>query len=281
MQINRAEEINLKIARARAEYPALWRRLIREWREVEIGNKAWLMYAANYLFYSDGVRWAMDTFSLSTRIGGVPQPDFAADLDKLELVLLTHIHNDHLDMNVIKAIAGLPIQWIVPEFMLDKVLGTGVPRKNITIPEYGKSIPFKGMLITPFAGQHIHGRYGVPESGYLVECGEKRWLFPGDTRVYDAGNLPEFGSVDVVFAHVWLGKAQADLPIPPLLEEFCQYTLDCKAKRIILTHLEELGRDQKDLWDERHVGMIKHKIEEMRGFGRVEAYSLGEIIDLD
>ena len=281
MRINTRVEIEEKIARARAEYPALWRRLIREWREDERGNCAWLMYAANYLFYTGGVRWSMDPFSLSTRISGVPHPDYGADLDLLELVLLTHVHNDHLDVNIIKAIAGLPIQWIVPEFMVGQVVGAGVPRKNVTIPENGKSIPFKGLVITPFAGQHIHGRYGVPETGYLVECGGKRWLLPGDTRVYDAGNLPDFGSVDAVFAHVWLGKACANLPVPPLLKAFCQYTLGSQAKRIILTHLDELGRDEKDLWDERHVQMIKHKIEEMCGFGKVEAYSMGGGIDLD
>lgn len=239
------------------------------------------MYGANYSFYTGGVRWAIDPFSISTRISVVPEPDFAADLDKLELVLLTHAHNDHLDLNMISAIARLTIRWNVPEFMLGQVLSAGVPKKNIIVPVNGKAFEFKGLVITPFAGQHIHGRYGVPETGYLVECGEKRWLFPGDTRVYDAGKLPDFGSVDVVFAHVWLGKAQAALPTPPLLEAFCQYTLSCKAKRIILTHLDELGRDEKDLWDEHHVCMIIQKIEAMGGFGKVEAYSMGGRIDLD
>lgn len=281
MGINRAEEIKEKIVRARAEYPALWRRLIREWREAESGSSAWLMYAANYLFYTCGVRWAMDPFSLATRIIGIPHADYAADLDKLELVLLTHAHADHLDLNLISTIATLPIQWIVPEFMLDKVLGAGVPGKNIVIPVNGKAFEFKGLVITSFAGQHIHGRFGVPETGYLVECGDKRWLFPGDTRVYDAAKLPDFGSVDVVFAHVWLGKAQAYLPTPPLLDAFCQFYLSCKAKRILLTHLDELGRDEKDLWGERHVRIITQKIVEMGGLGKVETYSMGGRIDLN
>ena len=187
MQINTAVEIEEKIARARVEYPALWRRLIQQWHAAESGNSAWLMYAANYLFFTGGVRWAIDPFSPATRIKGIPHADYAADLDQLELVLLTHAHNDHLDLNLIRAISGLPIQWIVPEFMLEKVTGAGVPGKNILVPVNGKTIEFKGLGITPFAGQHIHGRYGVPETGYLVECAGKRWLFPGDTRVYEPG----------------------------------------------------------------------------------------------
>ena len=75
MRINTAVDIEEKIARARAEYPALWRRFIREWREEKSGNNAWLMYAANYLFNTGGVRWAMDPFSLSTRIDRILHPD--------------------------------------------------------------------------------------------------------------------------------------------------------------------------------------------------------------
>jgi L-ascorbate metabolism protein UlaG (beta-lactamase superfamily) len=281
MRINTRIELEEKIARARVEYPALWRRFIREWREADSGDCAWLMYAANYLLYTGGVRWAMDPFSLATRIGGVPHADYAADLESLELVLLTHAHNDHLDLNLIGAIAGLPIQWIVPEFMLDKVTGAGVPMKNIIVPVNGKAIAFKRLGITPFAGQHIHERFGVPETGYLVESGGKRWLFLGDTRVYDLEKLPDFGPVDAVFAHVWLGKACADLPIPPLLDAFCQFYLSIHAKRILLTHLEELGRDEKDLWDKQHVKMITHKMEEMQAFCKTEVYFTGGIIDLD
>lgn len=280
MRINTKVEIKKKIARARVEYPALWRWFIREWRDTENGDFAWLMYAANYLFYTGGIRWAMDPFSLATRINRVPHADYASDLEPLELVLLTHAHNDHLDLNLIGAIAGLPIQWVVPEFMLDKVTGAGVPMNNIIIPVDGKSITFKGLGITPFAGQHIHGRYGVPETGYLVECSGKRWFFPGDTRVYDPGKLPDFGPVDVVFAHVWLGKACAALPTPPLLEGFCRFYLGIKAKRILLTHLEELGRDEKDLWDEWHVRMIIDKMEAISAFKEVEAYGMGRKICL-
>jgi len=280
MRINTRKEITEKIACARVEYPALWRRLIREWRDAESGDFAWLMYAANYLLYTGGVRWALDPFSLSTRISGVPHADYAADLEPLELVLLTHAHNDHLDLNLINAIAGLPIQWVVPEFMLDKVTGAGVPMNNIVIPVDGKSIAFKGLGITSFAGQHIHGRYGVPETGYLVECGGKRWLFPGDTRIYDPGKLPDFGPVDVVFAHVWLGKACAALPTPPLLDAFCQFYLSIQTKRIFLAHLEELGRDEKDLWDERHVQMISDQIKAINASKKVKACFRGEQIHL-
>lgn len=280
MQINSASDIQTRIERAREEYPALWRRFIQEWREAESVNTAWLMYAANYIFSTGGVRWAMDPLSLSTRISGVDQPNFLTDLDVLELVLFTHSHHDHFDSKLVGALAGSPIKWIVPEDMRGLAADAGIPGKNILIPEPGRLIYFKGLRITPFTGQHIHGRYGVPETSYLVECGKKRWLFPGDTRVYDPNHLPDFGVVDAVFAHVWLGKKCAALPTPPLLDEFCQFFLVCNANRILLTHLEELGRDERDFWDSRHVELIRQKMKELGVADRIEKYITGQKIVL-
>lgn len=280
MPINTRSDIQEKITRAREEYPSLWRKLIEDWRANENGDFAWLMYAANYLFHTGGVRWALDPFSLSTRIAGIAKPDFAADLTPLELVALTHAHNDHLDLSLIRAISTLPIQWIVPEFILDKILAAGVSKKNIIIPVNGQPIKFQGLTLTPFAGQHIHGHFGLPETGYLAEYGSRRWLFPGDTRVYDPVGLPDFGPVNVVFAHVWLGKACANLPTPPLLEEFCRFYTACGAKRILLTHLNELGRDERDLWDERHIELIRQELRIQHFSGESEPCQTGKKIDL-
>ena len=265
---------------ARAEYPALWRRIIDDWHNDEVGDSAWLMYAANYLFRTGGVRWAIDPFSLSTRINNVTEPDFKTDLDKLELVLLTHAHNDHLDLNLIQAISSLPIRWIVPGFMLEKVLNAGVPQDNVITPVNNQPIQYKHLTITPFAAQHIHGKFGVPEVGYLVDSKDKCWLFPGDTRDYDPANILPFAPVDAVFAHVWLGKACAAMENPPLMEEFCSYFLACNPKRILLTHLEEWGRDEKDLWDERHTALISATLQNRHYQGIVKSCYFGDQIDL-
>ena len=280
MPINTALDIQRKITRARAEYPALWRSIIDDWRRDSDGDAGWLMYAANYLFRTGGVRWAIDPFSLSTRIKDVPQPDFKTDLDKLELVLLTHAHNDHLDLNLIRAIAPLPIRWIVPGFMLEKVLSVGVPQANIIVPADNQPISFKHLTITPFAAQHIHGKSGISETGFLVEGSGKRWLFPGDTRVYDPVNIIPFAPVNTVFAHVWLGKACAAMEVPPLLEEFCSYFLACSPHRILLTHLDELGREEKELWDERHAGLVTAALRGQQYQDPVEPFFCGEKVEL-
>ncbi|MCX6035958.1 MAG: hypothetical protein NTV38_13445, partial [Chloroflexi bacterium] len=88
-----------------------------------------------------------------------------------------------------------------------------------------------------------------------VEMGGKRWLFPGDTRTYDPAGLPDLGPVDVLFAHLWLGRAVALQSHPPLLELFCRFCLAFQPRRVILTHLEEWGRQASDFWDIEHAKM--------------------------
>jgi hypothetical protein len=87
---------------------------------------------------------------------------------------------------------------------------------------------------------------------YLIEFNHKRWLFPGDTRTYDASQLPSFGSVDGLFAHIWLGRGCALQDDSPLIDAFCQFYHDLKPQKIVLTHLREFGRDPDDYWDEEH-----------------------------
>ena len=99
--------------------------------------------------------------------------------------------------------------------------------------------------------------------GYLVECNGKHWLFPGDTRTYNSAQLPEFADIDVIFAHFWLGRGAALEDQPPLLEAFCRFHLGTGARQVILTHLNELGRDANDYWDDAHVQLVRTEFREM------------------
>jgi hypothetical protein len=68
--------------------------------------------------------------------------------------------------------------------------------------------------------------------------------------------------------------------VPPLLEEFCSHFLACRPHRIVLTHLEELGRDEKELWDERHAGLVTAALRNHQYQGSVQSFYCGERIDL-
>ena len=278
------EQINKHRLEAIQLYPALWSNLIAEWSTPDSQDRVWLTYSANYLFRTNNVRWAIDPLTLHWRIEAAPNVDVAHDLSPLSLVLLTHGHKDHLDLDVLFALRDLPITWVVPEFLLARVTQqAGLRRENIVVPSALTPIELEVIRILPFDGLHWEtlsdGNFkGVPAMGYLIECNGKRWLFPGDTRTYTASQLPAFDPVDVAFAHLWLGRGSALMNEPPLLDAFCRFFLDLKPSRLILTHLTELGRDADDYWDASHAERVSSRFKHLEPNISVIPALLGENI---
>jgi hypothetical protein len=276
------EKILRHCVQASALYPALWEKMIAEWNRPDPQDRVWLSYSANYIFRTNNVRWAIDPLTLHWRLKSSPHVDVARDLRNLSFVLLTHAHKDHLDFDLLSALKQHSIKWVVPEFMLpDVVAQAGLSSENIIIPTPLNSIDLHGFSILPFNGLHWETTQdgtvkGVPALGYLIECNSRRWLFPGDTRTYNSAQLPVFPALDAVFAHLWLGRGSALENQPPLLEPFCQFFLDMGARHIILTHLNELGRDANDYWDDTHVDLVAKKILEMSAGTPVSHLKLGD-----
>ena len=216
----RQEKIDQYRNQALIRYPALWSNMIAEWKMPDPKDLVWLMYSANYLFRTNDVRWAIDPLTMSWRVKAAPLVDGARDLTGLDFVLLTHEHEDHLDLELLSALRHRPIRWVVPEFMLSRVVGqAGLPREKIMVPSASRSMELNGIRILPFDGLHWESipdgaKKGISSVGYLVECNDKRWLFPGDTRSYNSDPLPDFKTVDVVFAHLWLGRGSALMDEP-------------------------------------------------------------------
>lgn len=245
--------------------------MIEQWMADDHDDASWLMHAANYLLRTRGTRWAIDPYHLKQRLPEAPQPNLA-DLKPLNFVLLTHAHADHMDRDVWRALRDEPIRWVVPRFMLDHFLEaterTGEQWTNrLLVPTPGETLVMDGLKITPFDGLHWEWaadapadsppRHGIAAMGYLVESDKKRWLFPGDTRTYDRSRLPDFGPVDIVFAHVWLGRGSALLAKPPELESFCRFVVALSPReRIVLAHLNETSRPAVDCWMDSHASQV-------------------------
>lgn len=272
-----------------ARTPAIWNKLIADWNSPGSEDRAWLMYSANYLFRTHGVRWAMDPLASRTRLPQAPSMDVARDLKDLDFILLTHRHKDHLDFGLLRALRHLPIWWVVPEAMLPLVQSqVGLPARQILVPKPLQPIELHGLHITPFDGLHwaeapetLAGRRGVPATGYLVELEGKRWLFPGDTRTFDFTRLPLFGPVDVLLAHLWLGRGAALQSHPPLLDDFCRFCLGLQPRRVILTHLEEWGRQVSDFWSLEHAEQVVAVFKKLAPLLPIEVACSGDEILLE
>jgi hypothetical protein len=267
---------------AREEYPSLWLQMITEWQGWSGSDSAWLTYSANYLFSTAGFRWAMDPFHLSSRLEGIPGPDYAHDLNGLSLVVLTHNHSDHVDWSLIHALADMNILWVIPNHMQDEIsLSVNLPKNQVITPINGIPIHAGPLTLTPFDGLHYRAQHGVPATGYLAEFVQTRWLFPGDTRTYDAKQLPLYPDLDGMMAHLWLGKESASADVPPLLDEFCDFCCDIHPSQTVVTHLFELGRDEHDLWDLHHYQMVKNNLKGRLGEINMHCAMMGDRIRLN
>jgi len=238
-----------------------WDRMISDWQQDGAGDFVWLMFSSSYLCRTSNVRWAVDPATLHTRMSADNEIDLANDLSGLSFALLSHRHVDHFDAQVVGALSSSSTRWVVPEFILNEVTeNTAISEERIVVPRPMQPIRFGEVLVTPFEGLHDpperkNAPGSVPSMGYIVDVGRKRLLFPGDVRHYDAGSLPDFGDVDVLFAHLWFGRASSLLAEPPMFESFCRFCVDLKPRKIVVAHLFEVGREDEDYWSSKHADM--------------------------
>ena len=280
------QEIDRRAAEVITDYPKLWSQMVEEWRQPSSDDRAWLMYSANYLLRTLNVRWAIDPLRLRHRLPDAPEMP-VDDLKDLDFILLTHQHRDHLDLNLICELQDYPILWVIPAPLLPIVdVEVDIVADRLIVPTLMQTFDIKGINITPFEGLHwevqveSQGVRGAPSMGYLIEFNGNRWLFPGDTRFYDASRIPSFGSVDILFAHVWLGRGCALQHKPPFLDAFCQFCIGLQPRHIVLTHLQDFGRDANDYWDNEHSQMVNSFISEQYPAIKISSALIGDRIDL-
>jgi len=259
------DDRHLEAARARfiREYALRWRRMLASWQRPHKASMMWLMYAANYLFATGGVRWAVDPLLPSHLVSGLPDDLPAEALSRLSFVLLTHAHADHVDYRLLASLHETPVRLVVPPHMLDAVRAHArPPDRQVIVARSGQWLDLDGIGVLPFDGLHwqrqADGRHvGIDATGYLVRVGGQRWLIPGDVRDYRGEAIAPFGPVDLLFAHLWLGRGCARLADPPLLDAFREFLRACRPRAVVLTHLYEFSRNAEDLWDCRHVELVR------------------------
>lgn len=234
---------------------------MRQWQAPRNHDAVWLIYSASYLLHAGGVKWAVDPVLPDNRIPEAPELEVTSDLSDLELVLLSHAHQDHRDVRLWSQLAPSGCHWIVPDHMLADFT-SHVAMRNVShsVAVAGRELNIAGLRIVPFLSPHHERRSmelinPVASTGYLVETKNKSFLFPGDIRTYDPTYIRPFVGVTAVFAHVFLGRSAALMPAPPLLQAFTEFFLACRPRRILLTHLYEFGRDPVDCWQTSHARM--------------------------
>jgi len=136
-----------------------------------------------------------DTVIYVDPVGG---PELFADFDPPDLVLVTHIHGDHMSAETLAGVCTETTRIVVPATVAEE-LGERVPGE-LTILANGEAFSTAGIRVEAVPaynltedrkGFHPQGR----DNGYVVTIGGKRIYISGDTE-----DIPEMRSLDNIDA---------------------------------------------------------------------------------
>ena len=172
-----------------------------------------------------GERASPFTFAGPKRFFAPPLP--LDQLPDVDVVVISHDHYDHLDMETIKALIGRNVRFAVPLGVGAHLESWGVPSSNITELDWWEEMTAAGLTLTATPARHFSGRsLGTDEgrtlwAGWVIAGPQHRVYYSGDTALDDAMieigrrlgpfnlTMIEVGAYDALWADVHLGPEQA------------------------------------------------------------------------
>ena len=251
----------------------------------------WIGHASVYVEV-DGLRLLLDPV-FAERVSPIaigpkrfhPPPIALADLPKIDAVLVSHDHYDHLDMETVQHLAARGTRFFVPLGIGAHLERWGVPLAQIEEMEWWqrKTLGNVEFVCTPtrhYSGRGLGDRSATLWSSWSVLGPRHRFFYSGDTgygaHFADIGS--RLGPFDLAFVKIGAygpGPSWIDIHMPP--EQSVQAHRDVRAKRMFPVHWSTFNLAYHD-WDEP----IRRTVAEARRTGvEVVTPRLGEWVDAD
>ena len=182
---------------------------------------------------------------------------------KIRFIVITHLHGDHCQAQLVRKLKDSPIRWIIsPRFTEYFTTNFGVAPDRLIELADGEETQIEAIRIRAQRGYHAEpGKKVVVSCSYDITLPDGvRLFFPADIRDYEAEIPDREQPVDYIFGHVFLGREDAQGDQFSMLDGFCRFMTSRKSSNLILTHLYEVSRQPRDLWTRRHAEMAAEAI---------------------
>jgi len=251
----------------------------------------WIGHASVYAEV-DGLRLLLDPV-FAERVSPIaigpkrfhPPPIALVDLPRIDAVLVSHDHYDHLDMETVQHLAARGSRFFVPLGIGAHLERWGVPPAQIEEMEWWqrKTLGSVEFVCTPtrhYSGRGLGDRSATLWSSWSVLGPRHRFFYSGDTgygtHFADIGS--RLGPFDLAFIKIGAygpGPSWIDIHMPP--EQSVQAHRDVRARRMFPVHWSTFNLAYHD-WDEP----IRRTVAEAGRTGvDVVTPRLGEWVDAD
>ncbi len=163
------------------------------------GRLTWIGHAT-VVIETGEVRIVTDPV-LRTRVAHLVRRVPAGEVGEVDVVLISHLHRDHLDLPTLRRIGSRPT--IVAPAGAGRPL-RALPNQVIELGR-GAELSMGDVRITAVRAVHEGRRTPMgpvsPAAGFVIETGRQRIYFAGDTELFD--EMRDLAPVDVALLPVW------------------------------------------------------------------------------
>jgi L-ascorbate metabolism protein UlaG (beta-lactamase superfamily) len=177
------------------------------------------------------------------------------DLPKIDIVLISHDHYDHLDYETVRYLSDKVSYFYIPLGVKAHLLRWGVPVEKIQVFDWYDEKTFGGILFAMTPARHFSGRTLTDNrktlwASWVIHSGTKKIFFGGDSGYFsefrDIGE--KYGPFDIAFTDCGAyNKNWSQVHMFP--EESIQAAKDLQAAAIMPIHNSKFNLSLHD-WDD-------------------------------